>query len=250
MRGCGGEAVTDEKASASRPALPLSIVVPCLNEAAGIVGALACLQPLRVRGAEVIVVDGGSSDNTLALATPLADRVLTAPRGRASQMNASAAVARGGVLLFLHADCGLPHDADRLILDGLAASGKLWGRFDVILDGTHPLLSLVAFMMNWRSRLTGIATGDQGLFVTHATFTAAGGFPLIPLMEDIAFSKTLKSRGAPLCLRQHITASARRWEARGVLRTIMLMWRLRLAYFLGADPAALALRYDDARARR
>ncbi len=230
--------------------MSLSVIVPRLNEAAGIVAALERLQPLRERGVEVIVVDGGSGDDSITLATPLADRVLTAPRGRASQMNAGAAVARGGVLLFLHADCVLPPDADRLMMDGLAASGKRWGRFDVNLNGAHPLLHLIAFMMNWRSRLTGIATGDQGIFVTRGLFAAAGGFPDIPLMEDIAFSRLLKSHGPPLYLHQRIAASGRRWEQHGVLRTIVLMWRLRLAYFLGADPADLALRYDGARPRR
>lgn len=228
----------------------LSVIIPCLNEAAGIVAALQALQPLRQRGAEVILVDGGSSDDSITLATPLADRVLSAPRGRASQMNAGAAIARGGVLLFLHADCVLPPDADRLMTDGLAASGKCWGRFDVSLAGAHPLLKLVAFMMNRRSRLTGMATGDQGMFVTRGLLAAAGGFPAIPLMEDIALSRILKSHGAPLCLSARITVSSRRWERHGVLRTIVLMWRLRLAYFLGADPAALALHYDGARARR
>ena len=228
----------------------LSIIIPCLNEADRIAAALEPLQPLRQRGVEVIVVDGGSSDGSLTLAAPLADRVLTAPRGRASQMNAGAAVARAEVLLFLHADCALPPDADRSVIDGLAASDTRWGRFDVQLDGAHPMLGLIAFMMNWRSRLTGIATGDQGMFVTRELFAAVGGFPAIPLMEDVALSRRLKSHGAPLCLRSRITASGRRWERRGVLRTIVLMWRLRLAYFLGADPADLALRYDGARSRR
>jgi len=241
--------VKGEKASASRSALQLSIVMPCLNEASGIGAALERLQPLRRRGVEVIVVDGGSSDGSVALAARLADRVLPAPRGRALQMNAGAAVARGGVLLFLHADCALPADGDRLIVDGLQAGGKRWGRFDVRLDGAHPLLGLIAFMMNWRSRLTGIATGDQGLFVTRGLFAAVGGFPAIALMEDIALSRSLKSYGAPLCLRAHITASGRRWERHGALRTIVLMWRLRLAYFLGAEPADLAMRYDSARGR-
>jgi rSAM/selenodomain-associated transferase 2 len=202
---------------------------------------------LRARGAEIIVVDGGSSDDSAALAAPHADRVLTAPCGRASQMNAGAAVARGGILLFLHADCVLPPDADRLIVEGCTASAKCWGRFDVRIEGSHPLLAVIAFMMNLRSRLTGIATADQGLFVTRAEFDAADGFPRLPLMEDIAFSRVLKSRGAPLCLRARITASGRRWEAHGVVRTMVLMWRLRLAYFFGADPADLALRYDGAR---
>ena len=227
----------------------LSVVIPCLNEADGIVAALDRLQPLRRRGVEVIVVDGGSSDGSAALAAPLADRVLAAPRGRASQMNAGATVARGPVLLFLHADCALPADGDRLIVDGLQASGKYWGRFDVNLDGAHPLLRLIAFMMNWRSRLTGIATGDQGIFVTRARYDAVGGFPAIPLMEDIALSKSLKTCGAPLCLRARITTSGRRWERHGVLRTVLLMWRLRFAYFRGAEPADLAVRYDSAHCR-
>ena len=240
----------DEGTGVLRSTPQLSVVIPCLNEAAGIVAALERLQPLRRRGVEVIVVDGGSSDDSVALAAALADQVLSAPRGRASQMNAGAAVARGTVLLFLHADCALPADGDRLIVDGLQAGGKHWGRFDVNLDGAHPLLRLIAFMMNWRSRLTGIATGDQGLFMTRGLFAEAGGFPAVPLMEDIAISKSLKTFGAPLCLSERITASGRRWDERGALRTMLLMWRLRLAYFFGADPANLALRYDGLRSPR
>jgi rSAM/selenodomain-associated transferase 2 len=232
------------------PAPDLSIIIPCLNEANGIVAALTRLQHWRRRGTEVIVVDGGSGDASAALAAPLADRILTVPRGRASQMNAGAAAARGATLLFLHADCTPPENGDRLIVNGLRASGKTWGRCDVRLDGTHPLLRVIAFMMNWRSRLTGIATGDQGMFVARELFAAAGGFPAIALMEDIALSVILKSHGAPLCLHERITISARRWKERGVLRTILLMWRLRLAYFFGVDPDDLALRYDTGRRRR
>lgn len=234
------------KSEGKSTAPQISIIVPCLNEAAGIVATLNPLQPLRARGAEVIVVDGGSSDGSAALAAPLADRTLAAPRGRASQMNAGGAAARGGVLLFLHADCTLPRAADRLIVGGLAASGKCWGRFDVQLAGTDPLLRMVAFTMNWRSQLTGIATGDQAIFVTREAFAAAGRFPAIPLMEDIALSKRLKALDAPLCLRAKVTASARRWERHGVVRMMVLMWRLRLAYFFGADPARLAALYDGA----
>ena len=227
----------------------LSIVIPCLNEAGGIATALKRLQPMRERGAEIIVADGGSTDGSPAVAAPFADRVVTSPRGRAFQMNAGAAVVRAEVLLFLHADCELPASADHLIRDGLAGSGKTWGRFDVRLDGAHPLLRVVAAMMNLRSRVTGIATGDQGLFMRRAVFTQVQGFPEIPLMEDIAMSRRLKMHGPPLCLRQTLISSARRWEQHGVLRTIVLMWRLRLAYFLGADPARLALQYDTVRAR-
>ena len=227
--------------------MAISIIVPCLNEAEGVADTLAALAPLRSRGAEVIVVDGGSRDDTLARAAPLADRVLTAPGGRASQMNAGAARARGTILLFLHADSVLPPDADALIVEGLKRTRRSWGRFDVTISGRHRLLRVVETLMNLRSRLTGIATGDQGMFVTGTLFTAVGGFPEIALMEDIALSKRLKRFGAPLCLRHRITTSARRWEQRGVLRTILLMWGLRLAYWLGADPDKLALRYDGPR---
>ena len=221
----------------------LSIIVPALNEAEGIAEVLSALEPLRARGAEVIAVDGGSEDGTADLARPLCDRVLVAPRGRAAQMNAGAAVARGGVLLFLHADTRLPLDADRLVLSGLAHEACEWGRFDVRIAGRHPLLPLAARLMNLRSRLTGIATGDQALFVDQQAFVAVGGFPNIHLMEDIALSQRLKRRGPPLCLSTPVVTSGRRWETHGVFYTIVLMWRLRLAYFLGADPAQLARIY-------
>ena len=222
----------------------LSIIVPCLNEAEGIAGTLSALAPLRSRGAEVIVVDGGSSDGTVERAAPHADFVISARRGRASQMNAGAARARGEVLLFLHADTRLPESADALIVEGLRRLRRGWGRFDVAISGSHPLLRVVAWLMNTRSRLTGIATGDQAIFATRSLFTAAGGYPDIALMEDIALCKRLKRFGPPLCLRHRVTASGRRWEQHGVVRTILLMWRLRLAYWLGADPRNLAVRYD------
>lgn len=222
----------------------LSIIVPCLNEAQGIAATLAALAPLRARGAEVIVVDGGSSDGTVERAVPHADCVISASRGRASQMNAGAARARGEILLFLHADTLLPESADALIVEGLQRLRRGWGRFDVTIAGHHPLLRVVAWLMNARSRLTGIATGDQAIFATRSLFTAAGGYPDIALMEDIALCKRLKRFGPPLCLKHRLTASGRRWEKHGVVRTILLMWRLRLAYWLGADPRKLAVRYD------
>jgi rSAM/selenodomain-associated transferase 2 len=225
--------------------MKLSIIMPALNEAATIEAALRALLHLRTRGAEIIVVDGGSSDATEELARPLADRVLNAPCGRASQMNAGAAVAQGDVLLFLHADTRLPQDADKLILGGLDRSARQWGRFDVSFDD-RGLLRLVALMMNWRSWLTGIATGDQAMFMTHAVFDAAGGFPSIALMEDVALSARLKRVGQPLCLSARVTTSGRRWQKHGLLRTVLLMWRLRLRYFLGADPARLARDYGYA----
>ncbi len=210
--------------------------MPALNEAAGIRAALEALAPLRACGHEVIVADGGSDDGTAELARPLCDRVLVAPRGRALQMNAGASGATGDVLVFLHADTVLPPDAPHAI----ARVSNLWGRFDVEIQGRHPLLKVVAWSMNLRSRLTGIATGDQAIFVRRDAFP---GFDEIPLMEDIEFSKAMKRRGAPACLRSRVRTSGRRWESRGVLRTVLLMWRLRLAYALGADPARLAERY-------
>ncbi|MBX6426457.1 MAG: TIGR04283 family arsenosugar biosynthesis glycosyltransferase [Variibacter sp.] len=221
----------------------LSIVIPVLNEAAGIESLLASLAPLRARGVEIIVVDGGSGDGTAALARAGADQVLSAPRGRGAQMNAGAAAARGDVLLFLHADTRLPADADRLVCDGLAASGRRWGRFDVRIEGRSAMLPLVALGMNVRSRLTGIATGDQALFVSRGAFAQAGGFPDIPLMEDIEMSRRLKRISRPLCLRARVVTSGRRWDERGAWRTILLMWRLRLAHFFGTAPDVLARRY-------
>ncbi len=223
----------------------LSIIVPVLNEAAVIEASLTALAPYRERGVELIVVDGGSSDDTCARARPLADYVRVASPGRAIQMNAGRAVARGNILLFLHADTRLPDNADSLVLDGLERLSRAWGRFDTQFDG-HGLLSVIAFMMNLRSRLTGVATGDQALFVTCAAFDTVGGFPSIALMEDVALTTKLKRLGRPLCLRARVTTSARRWRTHGTLRTIFLMWQLRLAYFFGADPAQLAQRYGYA----
>jgi rSAM/selenodomain-associated transferase 2 len=214
----------------------LSVVVPSLNEAGGIRAALEALAPLRARGHEVILVDGGSSDGTVERAAGLCDRVVTSPRGRALQMNAGARAATGDILVFLHADSRLPPAADVLV-----RGASIWGRFDVRIEGRHPVLKVVAWAMNLRSRLTGIATGDQAIFVRRAAFP---GFPEIALMEDVAFSAMMKRRAPPACLRAKVLTSGRRWESRGVLRTIFLMWRLRLLYFMGASPERLARRYD------
>ena len=204
---------------------------------------LASLAPLRAAGHEVIVVDGGSRDDTLAIAKPHADRVLTAPRGRAVQMNTGASVATGNVLLFLHADCVLPPRGAAAI-EGAHRTGYRWGRFDVKLVGRSPWLPVVAMLMNLRSSLTGIATGDQGMFVDRAAFTAAGGYPPIPLMEDVALSRKLRrTAGPPKRVHIRMTASGRRWDERGALRTIATMWALRHAWWRGASADALARRY-------
>ena len=218
--------------------MKLSIIIPVLDEAAVIGAALVPLAPLRARGHEVIVADGGSEDATRALAAPLADRVVVAARGRSRQMNAGAAAASGEALIFLHADTRLPANAEYLISHALKEN--LWGRFDVAIEGRSTLLPMIACLMNLRSRLTGIATGDQAIFVRRGSF---GGFPEIALMEDIAFSKAMKRHSPPACLRAKASTSGRRWDEQGVLRTVLLMWRLRLAYFLGAAPDDLARRY-------
>lgn len=223
-----------------RPAL--CIVMPVLDEAETLALRLRELQRFRRRGARLVVVDGGSADDTVAVARAHADLVLLAPRGRAAQMNAGAAACPADVLLFLHADTALPDNADALVRR--ATLGPFaWGRFDVRIDSERRLLRIVEGMMNLRSRWTGMATGDQAMFVRHDLFRRVGGFPEIALMEDIALSRRLKRHGPPACLHERVTTSARRWERHGTWRTIVLMWRLRAAYFLGADPTRLALRY-------
>jgi rSAM/selenodomain-associated transferase 2 len=229
----------------------LAVIVPVLDEAATVSQALARLQPLRQRGATIIVVDGGSSDGTATQARARADHVVVAPRGRAAQMNAGARLALSGngadALLFLHVDTRLPARADDLIGTACAARPLAWGRFDVRIEGRSPALRLVAALMNVRSRFTGICTGDQCLFATRALFEAAGGFPPLPLMEDIEFSRRARRLAWPVAVRERAVTSGRRWERHGVLKTVLLMWRLRLAYFFGADPARLAAVYRDAR---
>ncbi|WP_201276083.1 TIGR04283 family arsenosugar biosynthesis glycosyltransferase [Methylotetracoccus oryzae] len=222
----------------------LSIIIPTLHEADRIDNLLGSLAPLRAQGHELIVVDGGSADGTAERARSGADRVCAASRGRALQMNAGAAIAGGSVLLFLHADTELPPTAAEAVLEGLRRSGRDWGRFDVDIAGRHPMLRVIAWCMNHRSRLSRIATGDQGMFVRRATFWAVGAFPEQPLMEDIELSKRLRRVSQPLCLRTRITTSGRRWEAHGVWRTIGLMWRLRWLYWRGVSPERLASLYQ------
>jgi len=226
--------------------LTLRIVIPVWNEGDSLLPRLRALRPLRERGAQVVVVDGGSTDHTWALACRWADQVLLAPRGRASQMNAGATWVGPGAapdrLLFLHADTQLPTNADELIAKALSA-GRVWGRFDVAIAGQHPRLPWVARLINWRSRWSGIATGDQALFMTASAFAQVGGFKHQALMEDIDLSSRLRRWHHPVCLPQRVTTSGRRWDQHGLWRTIWLMWCLRAAYALGASPERLALRY-------
>ena len=220
----------------------LSIIIPVLNEAETLASRLDALQALRARGAEVVVVDGGSADDSAERAALLADCVITSPRGRGRQMNAGAEQATGEVLLFLHADTVLPDLAIERIEDA-TAGGAVWGRFDVCIEGASVMLPIVAALMNGRSRLTGIATGDQAIFITREAFARVGGFPDIPLMEDIAFSSAMRRIARPACLAEKVTTSGRRWEKHGVWRTILTMWWLRLRFWLGVSPQTLAREY-------
>jgi rSAM/selenodomain-associated transferase 2 len=225
----------------------ISTIIPVLNEAGTIENTLCNLQAMRQRGHEVIVVDGGSMDGTLEMAAPLVDRTLQSKRGRAIQMHAGAINAGGDIFWFLHADTLVPDDADHSILTALDTRSRnhsYWGRFNVRLSGDKFLLRIIERLMNLRSRLTGIATGDQGLFVRRDIYERLGGFPEQPLMDDIEFSKRLKGIGRPVCLATELVTSSRRWEQRGVIRTILLMWILRTAYRTGVSARRLAYYYD------
>ena len=222
----------------------LTIIIPTLNEARNLPSLLEALGPARARGAEVLVVDGGSDDETVALAEGQGVTVLRAEGGRGPQLARGADAATGAVLWFLHADSTVEAVSDLHLLTGLSDHRRRWGFFSVRILGRHPALALIGRMMNLRSRLSGLGTGDQGLFVTREALAAVGGVPPLPLMEDLALAKALKAtQGPPLCLRKRLRTDGRRWESYGIFRTVLLMWRLRWAYFRGADPAGLAARY-------
>ena len=221
----------------------ISVVVPTLNEAESIEKCLAALQDLRELGHEVIVVDGDSDDATCTLAEPLADKVLTTKRGRAKQLNYGVKQASGNYYFFLHADTLINDMVVRELLE-LSKSESEWGRFDVQLSGEHCLYRLIEFCMNTRSRLTGIATGDQGMFCEKKLFEAVEGFPDIELMEDITLSGNLKNIKPPICSRVKVTTSSRRWEKDGIVKTVFKMFLFRLRYALGAKPEKLAREYD------
>ncbi|MDP3816511.1 TIGR04283 family arsenosugar biosynthesis glycosyltransferase [Pseudomonas sp.] len=220
----------------------LSVIIPARNEAKALPLLLGDLAALRLAGAELLLVDGGSSDATCELAAAQVDRVLSCTAGRARQMNAGAAVARGDYLWFVHADTRVSPEAIRCLLDMLIER-PLWGRFDVRLSGRAPMLRVIGSMVSLRSRLTGIASGDQGLFVARDTFAALGGYADMPLMEDLELCRRLRRLAWPRCLRPPLSTSSRRWEQRGIWRTLLLMWHLRLAYYCGVDPEKLARQY-------
>jgi rSAM/selenodomain-associated transferase 2 len=221
----------------------LSIIVPVLNEGAQLAAALDALQQYRQRGHEVIVVDGGSRDGSVTIARKNADRVLMSGPGRALQMNTGAEAASHEILLFLHADSRLPEQADRLISTALQPRASIWGRFDVRLSSPRPVFRLIETAINWRSAISGIATGDQAIFVAREFFEKVGSYDRLPLMEDVALSRKLLRFARPERILTPVRSSSRKWECEGVVRTTLLMWQLRTAYFFGVHPDRLVQRY-------
>lgn len=224
-----------------RPAPALSIIIPVLDEGEPLLARLVALQPLRQVGCELIGVDGGSTDDSYRHLQSLCDIATTSPRGRSRQMNTGADLARSELLLFLHADTELPENTLPLVQKALQQAD--WGRFDVALDNPGTAFKLIGTLINWRSRLTRVSTGDQGLFFRRTFFESLGGFPDIPLMEDVAISKLARRRGRHAPLSAKATTSARRWEQNGIAKTVLLMWWLRLRYFLGTSADELARVY-------
>ena len=221
----------------------ISVIIPTLNEASCIALCLDSLALMRRRGHEVIVVDAGSTDATVSLSKTNTDSVLTTSKGRARQLNHGAEKASGEMLVFLHADTLLPENADE-ILNSLMTEDEVWGRFDVRLSGTKFIFRIIEFLMNQRSRLSAIATGDQAIFVSRQLFNRVGGFPEIDLMEDINICANLKKIKRPVCLKQKVRCSSRRWEKNGITKTILKMWMLRLRFALGEKPERLAREYE------
>ena len=219
----------------------LSIILPVINEEATLPDVLARLQYLRQLGHEIIVVDGGSRDNSLMLAQQAADNVIVSQPGRAVQMNSGAELATGDVLLFLHADTVLPEGVEQILSE--IVGDTFWGRFDVRLSGERLIFRIIESMMNLRSRITSVATGDQAIFIKRSLFEKVGGYPEIALMEDIAISKQLRRVVKPVCVRNKVVTSSRRWEDRGVIKTLLLMWKLRLYYFFGMSPQKISRMY-------
>ncbi|MDH5473284.1 MAG: TIGR04283 family arsenosugar biosynthesis glycosyltransferase [Gammaproteobacteria bacterium] len=224
--------------------MKISIIIPCFNEEKSILDTLMPLQSMREHGHEVIISDGGSTDNTCQLALPYVDVLVSSPKGRAQQMNTGALQANGDVFWFLHADTVAPENADQYINHVIKYNHHIWGRFNVHLSGNRFQFRIIELLMNLRSCLTGIATGDQGIFVLRTYFKELNGYKTIPLMEDIEISMRLKRIRKPACIKHKIITSSRRWEKHGIARTIFLMWKLRLAFYFGVSVEKLASQYQ------
>lgn len=218
----------------------LSIIIPVYNEVETIDILLDSLKPLMSKY-EIIIVDGGSLDGTREKVSNYSVKLINSKKGRAKQMNVGAELANGNVLLFLHADTFLPNDISELL--SLKDSEKAWGRFDLKLSSERSIFRLIETMINLRSRLTGIATGDQAIFVGKKLFKEVNGYQDIPLMEDVALSKDLRKIAKPMCLKSKVITSSRRWEKFGVLKMVFLMWILRFLYFIGFHPETLSRYY-------
>ncbi len=224
----------------------LSIIIPCLNEEANIEATLKPLQTLRERGHEIILGDASSTDNTVTLATSLCDKIISCEKGRAAQMNAGANEATGDILCFIHADTLCPENLDRIIIHELKTTHYLWGHFNIKLSSSKPVFRLIESLINIRSCITGIASGDQGIFIYRHIFKRLSGYSPIPLMEDIEISRRLKKISKPVCIKNRpLITSSRRWEKHGVLRTVLLMWTLRLKYSLGTPAEKLVTQYPQ-----
>lgn len=227
----------------------ISIIIPTLNEEKALPATLAALQSVREKGVEIIVVDGGSEDNTILCTEGYVDQLFISSAGRAVQLNHGADVARGNWLLFLHADTILPRDGIQQLLKEISRQSVAWGRFDIKLDGLGFVFRIIERMMNWRSCLTGIVTGDHAMFVASALFKKVGAYPKIELMEDVAISKKLKQHSRPICIKKTVLTSSRRWQEHGVIKTVFLMWQLRWSYFFNKDPNILAEKYRQVRVK-
>lgn len=227
----------------------ISIIIPVLNEEKNISAALENVERLNGEK-EIIVVDGGSIDNTMDIVKKKGIMLLSSQKGRGCQMNRGAEIANGDTLLFLHADTTLPENAITRIAETIKNHKIVGGRFDVRFDDDRFVFKLIAFLMNWRSRLTGIFTGDQAIFIRKSVFKDIGGYLEIPLMEDIALSKKMKRTGRVACLGDSTITSAKKWKEEGIIKTILLMWFLRLLYFFKISPRFLSRIYYRKRYKR
>lgn len=225
----------------------ISIIIPVLDEGAIIGQTLA--QLTQYSKIEIIVVDGGSQDNTVAIASCAAKVVTVTGKGRAGQMNAGADLAQSDVLLFLHADTQLPPNFVELVTKTLNQNKVIAGAFELAIDGSDISLRWLEMLVKLRSRLLSLPYGDQALFIFKQTFQAAGGFADLPIMEDFEFIQRIKSKGKIAIAPAAVTTSARRWLKLGVWQTTAINQLMIVGYYLGISPAKLSKFYHHRRKR-